>query len=144
MIYKTAIQTILENDAAVKASVDTFTLSTNTKYMIFNGTRIPRTVPTDSGPYEPTVNNKTINHYQMDPIDGFLKAFTTKHMVACRAFKETDAETIQTAVFNALNRVKSADGKSNFLCFKRPAIPPKDGEDNYNAPVEITVRSLNC
>lgn len=144
MSYLTNIQTLIYNDATVQSIVTNYTLSSATYYMVAQGTLFPSSIQTDTDAvYEPEVTDNTINHYTVSPVDGGKPIVLTTHMVVCRAYLETDAVDMQTAVFDALNRVRSADEKSFFVCSKLPVIPPYDKTDNYNAQVEVSVKSCN-
>jgi hypothetical protein len=144
MSYKTNIQSLIYNDSTVQSLVTSYVQSTTTKYMIWQGSLIPKKVSTDTDSnYEPTPNDKTINHYTASNRDGGKPIVLTTQIVSCRAYKETDATDIQDAVFDALNRIKSDDNCSFFVCSKLPVIPPADSTDNYNAQVEVSVKSSN-
>ncbi|GAG03676.1 unnamed protein product, partial [marine sediment metagenome] len=83
---------------------------------------------------------KTINYYRVTPINGGLEYGQLSYSVSCRANNSPDAETIQEAVFDALNRQQSStDGF--FICTALPVIPPADSTDNYNAPVEVQIKT---
>ena len=144
MSYENNIQSILYNDATIQSLVSTYTYSSTTYYMVFKGTLIPTKLNTDAdSEYEPTVEESTINHYTGTPVDGSKPIVLTTVIISCRAFKETDAKNIQDAVFDALNRIKSTDKCTFTVCSKLPVIPPLDETDNYNAQVEVSVKSSN-
>jgi len=139
-----SIQTILEADTDTVNAVDSFTKSSTSVPMIFIGTLIPDNVSTDTGNLDIDISKKTINHYRAGSISGGSMIVNTTYSVSCRSANEYDAETIQSACYSALNRVRSSDGKYFFVASKLPVIPPADKTDNYNAPVELTVKAANC
>jgi hypothetical protein len=141
--YQDNIQAIIYNDSTVQSLVSTYVLVGTTCYMIYRGSKIPSSISTDTGNYEPTVQDKTINHYRAGRIDGGKPIILTTDLIACRAYTENDAQNIQDAVFTALNRIKSDDDCSFFVCSKLQVIPPSDSTDNYNAQVEVSVKSSN-
>lgn len=144
MSYQERIQSILYNDAAVQAAVSSFVQSSTTIYMIWNYTLLPTKITTDSNSdYELTVQDKTINHYTSSPVSGSSPIVQTVQTVSCRAYTEDDAAAISTAVYNALNKVRSADGCSLFVCTKNPIIPPSGSDDNYNSQIFVSVKSGN-
>jgi hypothetical protein len=142
MSYESSIQTLLENDPTIQGLVTSYVQSTTTKYMIWNYTQIPTKVSTDTDPnYEPTVQDKTINHYTSSSQSGGAPFVQTVQTVSCRAYYEDDSIAIRNAVHNVLNKVRSSDGCSLFYCVKQPVIPPSNSEDNYNAQVFVSVKT---
>jgi len=143
MSYITNIQSLIYNDATVQSLVTSYT-QTTTKYMVWSKSLLPKKVTTDTDSnYEPTVKDKTINHYTASDIDGSIPFVQTIQIASCKAYKEKDAIAIRDAVYNVLNKVRSTDGCSLFVCTKKPVIPPNNSEDNYNAQVFISVKSSN-
>ena len=140
MSYKDELQVILYNDSTIQSLVSTWIQSTTTYYMIFGESLIPEVLSADTGNYRPTVKDKTINHYQSGGISGGLPLIFTTHTVNCRAYTELGAVAIQSAVFNALNRVRSTSGF--LVCESLPVIQPQDETDNFNAIIEVNIRSL--
>ena len=144
MSISEAIQDILYNDATVYSLVTKWTKSATEYGMIFNNSLIPDEVETDSGDYEPDVKDTTVNHYRSGAINGGSMVINTSFSVNCRAYKEQDAEELQQACYNALNRVRSSDGKYFFVASKLQIITPADNNDNYNAVVDLNVKGANC
>jgi hypothetical protein len=136
------MQATLYASSAVKALLSTFTVSAVVYYMIFDDALIPSDILTDSGAYSPTVKDKTINHFDVSTASPVNNRLVDRiRQISCRAYYQADAEAIRDAVFTALHRVKSSDGKAFFICSRDPVIPPTDKTDNYNAP--MSVRTLN-
>ena len=144
MSISSAVQKVLYADATVKASVDTWVESATTYYAIFSGTLLPDKVKTDSGNIKLDVKNKTINHYLAGNISGGSVVINVSYSISCRAYNESDALAIQSACYDALNRVRSDDGKYFFVASKLPVIPKRDDNDNFNAPVELNIKGPNC
>lgn len=137
-----AMQSILYNDAGVQAAIDSWVYSATTYYMVFSGLLLPEFITTDSGRNELTVQNKTINHFAIDTESGAKPVIDINRQVSCRAYTQSDAETIRDAAFTALNRVKSSDGSVNFVASKLPVIPPQDKADNWNAPLNVRTMTV--
>ena len=131
------MQSILYNDSAVRAAVDSWTLTPDTFYMIYDRIILPDFQNDDNGQVELDVNKKTVNHFSVGNEGGGHPVIDLTRQVSCRAYTQNDAETNQDACFNALNRVKSSDGKAFFVASKLPVIPPADKTDNYNAPLNV-------
>ena len=134
------MQTTIYNDSTVQGLVDTWTQSSTTYYMIFDLILLPEFRNGDSGRVEIDVKKKTINHFSVSTESGGSEVIDVLRQVSCRAYTQQDAEAIQNAVFNSLNRVKSSDGAAFFVANKDAVIPPIDDTDNYNAP--LTVRTI--
>jgi hypothetical protein len=127
------IQNILLNSTAVKATISTFKDDTNaTQYCIFNEMVLPEFITQKDQP-------KTINYYRSAIVNGKLSYGFFFYTINCRADTIGDAEAIQIAVFNAINR-KSNDSVF-FICDISPVIAPADATDNYNAPVEVQIKT---
>jgi hypothetical protein len=80
-----------------------------------------------------------ISMYLTTPVDGGLNYGSYNNTVNCFSKTYKEAQSIQDAVYQALNR-KSYDG-SFFRCSKQVIIPPQETGGDYNAPVEVLVRS---
>jgi len=140
MQFETDLHRKLYNDTGVQSAVSNYEYQSSTYYMIFYSRLIPVTINTTAGNYTPTLEDKTINYYRLDPVRGGIRPHFLNYSASCRAYTQYDAETIQDAVFTALNRKRH--NKSFFVCRKLAIIPPADQADNYNAPVEIMIKSI--
>lgn len=130
----TRIQTILYNNATVTALLSTYTdYNSVTKYAIFNDNVIPKWAQQYDLP-------KTINYYSISPVDGGLNYGDIQYSISCRANEKYDAQLIQKAVFDVLNR-KASNTTGFFICSALPVIEPVDSTDNYNAPVEVRIKT---
>lgn len=94
---------------------------------IWNTEKMP-----DKGP-----GKKTINYYRSTPV-GPNDWLDINYSVNCRAPKEADADEIARQVRNVLNRYSS--GSVFFTASVLSPIRPQDTTDNFNVPVEITVK----
>src|SRR6056297_939324 len=104
MQLETDLQNLLYNDSGVQSMVSNYEYQSSTYYMIFFSRLTPITINTTSGDYAPTVEDKTINYYRLDPIRGGIRGNVLNYSASCRAYIQSDAEAIQDAVFTALNR----------------------------------------
>ena len=84
--------------------------------------------------------NEVINLYRATPVDNTLSYTDALFTVNCRGKKKTTAESIQTAVKNALNRKNPLSGRGILITSALPTIPPRDERDDYNAPVEVRIK----
>ncbi len=93
------------------------------------------TIQPDKGP-----KVSAINYYRstLIPPDDWLDV---KYSVNCRAKTEAEAEAIAREVRNVLNRHSS--GSIFMTAAVLGVIRPADPTDNFNAPVEITVKGPN-
>ena len=135
--YQTDLHTTIYNDATIQSLVSSYVKSTVTEYAVFNSNLIPSDISTDSGLKNFDVSDTTINHYTVTPQDDSIPLTDLTRSVSCRAYTYEDAETLQTAVSDALNRKRVND--SFFVCSRLSIIPPADESDNYNAPVEVKI-----
>jgi hypothetical protein len=148
------IQWLLAASAAVRDSLSSWKYLTNEYWFIFYSWVIPEihatsykikkadadtTTLINGGILKPTVQFKTINYYRDSSIDGLLPHVQTSYTINCRAYIQSDAEAIATAVFNALN--KNTTASVNIYCQQEPVIPPRDEQDNYNARITAFVKS---
>lgn len=136
------MQSLLYNDSGVQSAVDGWTEGTVSMYMVFNDILLPELVKDDSGDIDLDISKKTINHFAVTSEGIGNKAIQVNRQVSCRADNITDAEAIQDAAFTALNRVKSSDGIAYFVANKMPVIRPNDSTDNYNAPLEVIIKTV--
>lgn len=135
------IYTILSGTSAVTSKLATWTKSTATQYAIFATVLIPDNISTDTTPKELTTQDTTINFYRSGNIDGAQPYLDTEYTINCRASTEVNALALQSACYDALNRVTSTDGTNHFVCSKLAIIPPADSTDNYNAVVSVRARA---
>jgi len=122
----------LLNDPTITTLLDTYTDgASNTLPAIFYDEVIPSNVP-DSV-------QKTINFYRASPIDGGLEYLDIGYTVNCRGAIKLDAENIQKAVFDIVNRYNKDTYflKASIL----PNISPANDRDNYNAPLEVQIKT---
>jgi hypothetical protein len=131
------MQLILENDSAIQSLVDSYTQDAATVYLILNQTLLPDKVSSDSGDIDLTVTHKTINHFQVTNLSGAIQVSDIIRQISCRSDKEQEAVDMQTACFDALNRVISTDKKVYFVAETMPVIRPQDSVDNFNAPLNV-------
>ena len=125
------IQDKLYNDPGIQALVDTFKDNNDvTRYGIFNDKVRPKWFTGDN----------CITYYRLAPVDGGLEYGDYMYTVNCRARTMTEAEDLQIAVFNALNRRSSSDD-GFIVCSALPVISPIDSTDNYNAPIEAHLKT---
>jgi len=134
MWESTRIQTALLADSSVTSLLSTFVDSnTVTQYAIFNDGVMPKWATELSLP-------NTINYYRIGSVDGGLEYGDVRYSISCRGDELQDAEDIQYAVYTALNRhLSSLTGF--FICTALPTISPKDSTDNYNAPIEVRIKT---
>ncbi|MDA3939821.1 MAG: hypothetical protein PF693_10990 [Spirochaetia bacterium] len=117
------IYSVLSNDSAVTALIGT---------ALHNARMIPET----------ETGTDTINFYRLGTFDGTLEYFELDWSIDCRSESEYTAESIATAVTEALNRVDTTVGGKIYFgtITVLPIIPPADVADVYNVPVNLTVR----
>jgi len=154
MTAEAYIQSLLVSSAEVALQVSTWTKSTNTYKMIFNGFVIPtltadsyKIKPADSdtttlvnnGFLAPTVNFRTINYYRQTPLDGSLPYKAGSYTINCRAYTQTESEALADAVYTALNQV--SDASHNCYCIKEVTIPPLDETDNFNSRITANIKT---
>ena len=138
------MQQILSNDATIQGLVFSWTQGGNSQYAVFDDVLIPDQIKSDSGTIEIDIKQNTINHFNVGDIDLTHRVIDRPRQVSCRGYTITKAETLRDAVINALNRVRSSDGKAFFSCTANPTLPPSDKTDNYNAPITVRTISMNC
>jgi hypothetical protein len=80
----------------------------------------------------------SINFYMNAMYNGGLEADQITYTVNCRDIDSTKSRIIAKAVFDTLNRVFYAN--CFMICGVLGTIPPVDDTDNYNTPVEITIK----
>ena len=136
-----ALYNILVANNAITSKVASWVLTGTTYYAIFDLSLIPSSMPTTNGTKTFTVQDTTLNFYRSGIIDGGEVSIDTTYTLNCRAYTQDDAEALQTACYNALNRVLSADGQQQFVCRLLETIKPLDSADNYNAVIELRVRA---
>lgn len=143
MSVSSSIQEIIYNDSAVQSLVDTFTSASTVRYMVFSGSLLPDEVIDDSGINVINAQKSTINHYRSSGVSlgGSVEDIT--YVLSCRSYTEDGALSLQRAAADALNRVKSSDGLSFFICTMLPILSPADKTDNYNAPLEVRAKTKN-
>ena len=88
---------------------------------------------------ESFTGNKSINFYMATSFNGGLEYREYTYSVSCRAQTQGEAQTIAEAVFDEINRTSYGD--YYIVCRVNPVIPPRDERDNYNVPVEITLKT---
>jgi len=143
MSIKLSLFEILSGDSSVTDKVTSWTKNDSTRYAIFSASLIPSKISTDSDPLKLSVKDTTVNYYQSGIISGGSMVINTTYSISCRAYKENDAEALQQACYEALNRVKSTDNRYFYVCSKLQTITPSDKTDNYNAVVEVNVKGSN-
>lgn len=123
MSYGQAELNTLLNDSSVTS------LLTDTSY-VFYDVVVPDEVV--------GAKNKTINYYRVSPVIAGLEYMQVSYTVNCRAFTMGEAETIQRAVLDVVNR--HSQDSVFFVCEVLPTINKADQTDNYNAIVEVTAK----
>lgn len=145
MSISTELQSILDNDTTLQSLLTTYVYSSTTYYMCFSGILLPKEVKADGGKRELKISDSTVNHYNAGSVSGGESFLNTTYSISCRAYDvdsplgEDKALAIQSACFDALNRVKTSSGKYFFVCTKLQPIAPANDNDNWNAPVDIRV-----
>ena len=115
------------NVASVTALIDTY--GDDEAPAIFADMVIPADIDEES---------KTINYYRSGPLNLALDEEIYIYTVNCRAKTYNDAETIMKAVADSINRTNYS---GYFItCQALPVIMPQNEQDNYNCPLEITVK----
>ena len=135
--YQSDLHTTLYSDSTIQGLVSTYVKDSTTMYAIFNSPLIASDITTDTGIKNFDVSDTTINHYNVTPLDDSILLTDVVRSISCRAYTAQDAETLQTAVKDALNRKRVND--SFFVCSRLSIIPPADESDNFNAPVEVKI-----
>lgn len=87
-------------------------------------------------------SNDTINFYPVAPYSGGLEYDSQRWSISCRGATNVEARTLAKAVFDALNRINITVGSYEYygVADILPVIQPVDETDNYNMPVELTIR----
>jgi hypothetical protein len=80
-----------------------------------------------------------ITMYLTSPVDGGLVLKSYRNTVNCWALSFNEAQALQEAVYQCLNR-QSYGNDSSFKCSKTQIIEPQEISGDYNAPVEVLVR----
>ena len=112
------------NVATVQAAVSAY----GTGYAIFNSLVVPADCE----------GAKTINFYQLGPIDASSDERIAKYTCNCRAGTQQEALSIALVVVNEINREMYSD--YYLICQIGQPIRPQDDTDNFNYPVEITIK----
>lgn len=148
------IQSLLTASTSVKDAISSWKYLTSEYWFIFYSLVIPETRCTSyrikkadsatttlitGGILKPTVQFKTINYYRDTSISGYLPHVQTTYSINCRAYTQSDAEAIATAVNGALN--KQTTSSVNIYCQLEAVIPPRDEQDNYNARLTAFIKS---
>lgn len=137
------MQDLLYNDATLQSLLSTWVKAPTTFFMVFNRSLLPNFVGADSGNIDIDISKKTINHFPVDMESGAHPVKDITRQVSCRSNDPVESEKIQTAAFNALNRVKASNGKAFFVASKLPPIAPNDETDNWNYPLNVRTISVN-
>lgn len=82
--------------------------------------------------------NESINYYMSSPLNGGLEYELYRYTINCRSELHYTSRVMAKAVYDTLNRV--SDSTFNFVCQVLQTIPPVDETDNFNTPVEITIK----
>jgi len=137
------LYTALRTDVTLQGLLDSAIIGGVDFYFIWNSTLVPSTIATDSSnEYEVTSSMKTINFYLLEPEDLTLSYGEQIFTINCRGPEEEDAKNIQNAGIDCLNRNLLGESEGFMTCSKQVVIPPSPGgDDNYNAPVEVTIKS---
>ena len=88
---------------------------------------------------EAFTGSKSINFYMIASFNGGLEYKEYTYSISCRAATQGEAQTIAEAVFDEINRTSFGD--HYMVCRVNPVIPPRDERDNYNVPVEVTLKT---
>ena len=83
--------------------------------------------------------SKSINFYMIASFNGGLEYKEYTYSISCRAATQGEAQAIAEAVFGEMNRTSFGD--YYMVCRVNPVIPPRDERDNYNVPVEVTLKT---
>jgi hypothetical protein len=117
------IKSVLSGDSTVTGIVGT---------SIYDARRLP---DSDS-------SNDTVNFYPVAPYAGGLNYDSQRWSISCRGSTNGEARTLAYAVKDALNRINVTVGAYEYygVADILPVIQPVDETDNYNMPVELTIR----
>jgi hypothetical protein len=96
---------------------------------LFQGTLIPQDFTLD----------KSINIYMSGIYNAALEYDQYLYNISCRDKTETGSKTIAGAVITEINRVHYPD--YYIVCSVLETIPPQDQTDNYNTPIEATIKA---
>lgn len=124
------IAEIIYNDTGILALIDTF----ESKPSIWFDLIVPES-------FELTSGKSYINFYRATPVVGALEWGDFSYTINCRAENNINANTLQDAVFSAFNRKNTTTDRGLFICTVLPTIPPKDDRDDYNALLEVQLKT---
>lgn len=86
------------------------------------------------------VGSKAINFYMTGIADMGIEYGQYEYTVNCRASTEYNALTIAQTVADELNREKITGG-GRYYCKVLPVLIPADNADDFNVPVEVTIKT---
>ena len=126
------------NVSAITSLLDTYTDSGSTSVpALFDAMVLP----------EDFTGSKSINFYINEPRNAALSFEVYVYTVNCRSDDysgtNTTSRDIADAVINTINQEGNSEGGlSDYYttCSVLATIPPADGEDNYNTPIEVTIK----
>jgi len=116
------------NQADITGLLDTFKIGTTTHRALF------------ADPVIPTIftGNKSINFYRLSPSNMANNYGEYIYTANCRAQTQGESIAIAKAVIDKINRANFPD--CFITCSVGVLLSPMDETDNYNCPVEITLK----
>lgn len=129
---QTDLQTILKDSVPITSLLDTFQDKNLVAY--------PMIVFSNTYPSDWDRDSSGINYYRSTPVIGTINYGDYDYTINCRAFLESDAETISKAVYDELNRISVSSGVI-FLASILQTLIPEDETDNYNSPVLVKIKT---
>lgn len=82
--------------------------------------------------------SKSINFYMINAYDASLDYKNYGYSINCRANDLDTSRSLAIAVIDEINRSNYTD--CYMVCTVLSTIPPTDDTDNYNTPVEVTIK----
>jgi len=113
-----------------KASINALLSNYDSRKTIYEDVLIPKDVP---------ATYTTINYYVSGTVDEGVDFYQAEWSINCRAESYSKSNILAQTVSNEINRI-SGDGFSSTVIFF-PTISPADDTDNYNTPLQVTLKT---
>lgn len=84
-------------------------------------------------------DHNSINYYLITSAGGSVPYGQYNYSASCRGISKSDSRTLAQAVKDGINR--KSYGDYYIVASIQQSLPPQDDTDNYNTPVEITLKT---
>ena len=117
------------NVSAVTTGLDNYVVGEDTYKALFGSNVLPSDFSGD----------KSINFYMSLPYNASTMVPEYGYTINCRAETFNESRTIAQSVVDNINRESYSD--YFLICSVLATLPPADDRDNYNTPVEVTIKN---